>query len=202
MDDPFATAAAAAPMRQPRYVIEYVEKRSRLTTFFRWLLAIPHMIVLTVWAFIAELAVIVAWFALVFTGRYPEGLYNFVAGFLRYSAAVSGYIYLLTDPYPPFSGETGDYPTRLELGTPLPEYSRLKVLLRIFLIIPVYIIRYAMNIVAFLGAFIAWFVIVITGKQPKGLQDMIELGVSYSIRADAYFFLLTEDWPAFTNPTT
>ena len=59
---------------------DYVEKRSRLTTFFRLLLAIPHLIVLYFYGLAAGVVVIVAWFALLFTGRYPQGMYDFVAG--------------------------------------------------------------------------------------------------------------------------
>jgi hypothetical protein len=185
---------------QPIFEAEYVEKRSRLTTFFRAILAIPHIIVLYVWGLLAGLAVIIAWFALLFTGRYPQSIYDFVAGFQRYSTAVCGYLALLTDDYPPFSGETGDYPVQLRIPPPKAEYDRLKVLFRIILAIPVIIINYAMALVWEIGAFIAWFVIVVLGKQPRGLQDMIALGLSYQQRASTYMFLLTEDWPPFTDP--
>ena len=67
------------------------------------------------------------------------------------------------------------------------------------LAIPVVIIFYAMQIVAELGAFIAWFVIVVLGRQPRGLQDMIALGLSYQQRATTYFALVTEDWPPFVD---
>src|SRR6478609_4234053 len=83
---------------------DYVEKRSRLTTFFRLLLAIPHIIFLYFYGLAAGVLVIVAWFALLFTGRYPQGMYDFVSGSLRYSTRVYGYLWLLTDEYPPFSG--------------------------------------------------------------------------------------------------
>ena len=178
---------------------DYVEKRSRLTTFFRWLLVIPHFIVLCLWAIAAAVVVIVAWFALVFTGRWPRGMYDFVAGFWRYSTAVNGYWYLLTDTYPPFSPDVDAYPVRLDVAAPKAEYSRLKVLFRIILAIPPYIIAYAMNIVMQVGAFLAWFAIVVLGRQPKGLQDMIVLGMSYQQRAYAYMALLAEDWPPFTD---
>jgi hypothetical protein len=184
---------------QPIFEAEYVERRSRLTTFFRYVLAIPHFIVLWVWGFVATFAVIAAWFALVFTGRYPKPLYDFVAGLLRYGTAVYGYITLLTDEYPPFSGDTDRYPTRIRIPPPKPEYDRIKVLLRIFLAIPVLIIAYAMQVVYSVGAFVAWFAIVLLGKQPKGLQDMIVLGLSYQQRAYAYVALLTEDWPPFLD---
>ena len=182
---------------------DYVEKRSRLTTFFRLILAIPHFIVVVFYFLAAEIVVIIAWFALLFTGRYPQGMYDFVAGALRYQTRVYGYASLLTDEYPPFSGDPATpYPVDLGIGPPKAEYSRLKVLFRLILGIPVLIIQYAMQIVAQVGAFLAWWAIVFLGRQPKGLQDMIVLGLSYQQRATAYFALITEDWPPFTDDTT
>jgi hypothetical protein len=182
---------------------DYVEKRSRLTTFFRLILAIPHFIVVVFYFFAAEIVVIIAWFALLFTGRYPQGMYDFVAGALRYQTRVYGYASLLSDEYPPFSGDPATpYPVDLGVGPPKAQYSRLKVLFRLILGIPVLIIQYAMQIVAQVGAFLAWWAIVFLGRQPKGLQDMIVLGLSYQQRATAYFALLTEDWPPFTDETT
>ena len=63
------------------------------------------------------------------------------------------------------------------------------------------IIQYAMQIVAQVGAFLAWWAILFLGRQPKGLQDMIVLGLSYQQRATVYFALITEDWPPFTDDT-
>jgi hypothetical protein len=179
---------------------DYIEQRSRLTTFLRLLLAIPHFIVLCVYGIGAFVAVVVAWFALLFTGRWPQGLYDFTAGFIRYYTRVNAYTWLLVDPYPPFSGgEEPSYPVRLNIGPPLPEYNRLKVGLRIFYIIPAYLIVYVMTIVVELAAIASWLVIVITGKQPKGLQDVIGLGISYTSRAYALFTLVTETYPPFTD---
>lgn len=188
---------------QPIYDVDYVEDRSRLSTFFRWFLAIPHFIVLYVWALVAYVAIFIAWFAIVFTGRYPASLYSFVYGLTRYSAAVSAYIYLLTDDYPPFGADVSHYPARLELSPePQAEYDRVKTLFRIILIIPPAIIGYAMSIVAGIGSFLAWVLIVVTGKQNKGLQDFTLLGMSYQVRLLPYYALMTEDWPPFTNPGT
>jgi hypothetical protein len=182
------------------YVSHYVEPRSRLTTFFRVVMAIPHMIVWSVWAFFAFFAVVAAWFAIVFTGRYPDGLYEFVASFQRYTTRWTAYLYLLTDEYPPFSGSPDrPYPVDLQIGPPAAEYTRWKAALRIILAIPVMFIAYAMQIVAQMGAFLAWFAIVVTGRQPKALQDMTNLGLSYYVRANPYYGLITEDWPAFAD---
>lgn len=179
---------------------DFAPERSRLTTFFRLLLAIPHYIVLTLYGIGAAIAVIVAWFALLFTGSWPRGLYDFVAGFMRYSTRVNAYLFLMTDPYPAFSGgEEPGYPVRLQVAPPLAEYNRLKVLLRIFYILPAYLIVYVMQIVIELAAVASWLVIVVTGRQPKGLQDAIGLGVSYTMRAYGLFMLVTETYPPFTD---
>jgi len=83
--------------------VVYPEKLSRLSTFFRFFLLIPQMIVLWFVGIIACIFVFFAWWAIMFTGKYPKGLFNFVAGYMRWSTRVSGYYYLLTDKYPPFS---------------------------------------------------------------------------------------------------
>jgi hypothetical protein len=70
----------------------------------KWLLAIPHFIVLAVLSVLAFFAVVIAWFAILFTGRYPRGLFDFVVGVARWGLRVQAYaILLVTDRYPPFS---------------------------------------------------------------------------------------------------
>jgi hypothetical protein len=182
-----------------QYEADYVEERSRLTTFFRLFTAIPAMVLTFFYVLAAEVVVFIAWFALLFTGRYPEGMYNFVAGAVRNSTRLQGYYTLLTDKYPPWNGEEEPgYPIRVRIAAPKPEYSRAKVFFRIFLLIPVYIIQYVYNIMMQVGAFCAWIVIVVTGKQPEGLQNFINMAMRYHVDALAYAFLLTEDFPPIT----
>jgi hypothetical protein len=77
---------------------------NRWFPLIKWLLAIPHFIVLFFLAIAAVLAVIIAWFAILFTGRYPRGLFDFVVGVMRWSNRVTAYaLALVTDAYPPFS---------------------------------------------------------------------------------------------------
>ncbi len=77
---------------------------NRWLPLVKWLLGIPHYIVLLVLFVVAFFAVIVAWLAILFTGRYPRGIFDFVEGVFRWSARVEGYALLLvTDQYPPFS---------------------------------------------------------------------------------------------------
>jgi hypothetical protein len=183
--------------------VDYVERRSRLTAFFRLILAIP----LFIWAYIFEIlafiVVVVAWFVIVITGRYPKGMYDFVASFTRFLATLTAYGALLCDPYPGFMGaDNPSYPVRMEFAGPLDPYSRVKTFFRFILVIPVVILRYVMGILLEVGAIAAWFVIVITGKMPRGLFDLMVLANSYTARSDAYAFLLTETYPPFQDEQT
>jgi hypothetical protein len=181
-----------------RYEQDFVEKRSRLTTFFRGLLAFPHFFVLMLWGIAAWFGIVAAWFAIVFTGRYPAGLYAFVASFFRYVTRVGAYLYLATDAYPPFSGgEHPDYPVRLHVGPPLPEYNRLYTGLRFIFGIPMAFVSYVAGIVAGAIVVVSWFVIVITGRQLPVLQDLTWRCLSLMNRTAAYTtYLLTETWPS------
>jgi Domain of unknown function (DUF4389) len=181
---------------------DYVERHNRLTTFFRLILAIPLAIWLYVYAIVAYIAIVIAWFAIVITGRYPRGLYDFVSGFVRFLARFTAYTVLLCDPYPSFGGAPDPaYPVRTEFE-PLEHYNRLKTLARIILAIPILILRYVMGLLLEIGGIAAWFVILITGKLPRGLFDLMVLATSYTVRSDAYIFLLTETYPPFQDEQT
>ncbi len=181
---------------------DYVQQRNRLTVFFRLILAIPLAIWLYIYAIGATIAVVVAWITIVITGRYPPALYNFIAGFTRFVARFTAYAALLDDPYPAFGGaDDPAYPVRMGFQ-PLDEYSRLKTFFRFLLAIPILIVRYAMNILLEIGAIGAWFVILFTGKMPRGLFDLMVLANSYMARSDAYIFLLTETYPPFQDEQT
>lgn len=182
---------------------DYVERRNRLTAFFRLILAIPVAIWLYIYAIVAGVAIVIAWFAIVFTARYPQGLYDFVAGYTRFLTRVTAYTALLCDPYPAFGGSDDPaYPVRLEFAGPLEHYSRMKTLFRIILAIPIVIVRYVIGLLLEIGAVAAWFVILVIGKMPRGLFDLMVLANSYTARSDAYLYLLTETYPPFQDEQT
>jgi hypothetical protein len=182
---------------------DYAERRNRLSAFFRLILVIPAAIVVYVYGIIAFFAMVIAWFAIVLTGRYPKGLYEFVAGFTRSLARVTAYAALLDDPYPPFTGaDDANYPVRMRFDGPLEHYSRAKTLFRFILAIPIVILRYVLHLLLEIGAVAAWFVIVITGRLPRGLFDVMVLANSYTARSDAYLYLLTETYPPFQDEHT
>ena len=182
---------------------DYIEQRNRLTAFFRLILAIPLFIWLVIRGIVAEIAVVIAWFAIVFTGRYPEGLYNFVADYVRFATQTTAYTSLLNDAYPPFSGASDPrYPVRVEFAGPLGEYSRMKTLFRVILAIPIAILRYVLNLLIEAAGVAAWFVILVLGTLPRGLFDVMVLANSYMARSDGYLFLLTETYPPFQDEIT
>ena len=78
-------------------------------------------------------------------------------------------------------------------------YSRLKVLFRLLYAILAMVVRYAMSIVIGFVSFLAWFAIVVTGRQPESLQDALKFVLSSTTRADALIFLITETYPSISE---
>jgi len=175
-------------------------RRSRVTVFFRLLLVIPHLIWLTLWGIAAELAVLVAWFAALFTGRVPDGLHQFIASFLRYSTRVNAYMLLLANPYPPFSG-AGSYPVDVRIDPSQPQ-SRLTVFFRLLLIIPAALLSYVFRIVNNLVALLGWFYCLALGRMNQGMRDISAWLLRYEVQTYAYAFLLTGRYPSLAGAPT
>ena len=93
------------------------------------------------------------------------------------------------------------YPATFEADY-VEQRNRLTAFFRIILAIPVLVLRYVMNLLLEVGAVAAWFVVLITGKMPRGLFDLMVLANSYTARSDAYLFLLTETYPPFQDTQT
>jgi Domain of unknown function (DUF4389) len=192
---------------------------SRGLWLVKWLLAIPHFVILF-FLWIALLATtVVAWFAILFTGRYPRSLFDFNVGVLRWTWRVGFYSYsaLGTDRYPPFTLEdVPDYPARLEVDYPQ-ELSRGLALVKWWLLaIPHYLI-----VAVFTGGgwtvwgsghewgflslgglnglmvLIAAVILLFTARYPKPIYDFV-LGMNrWVLRVAAYALLMTDRYPPF-----
>jgi hypothetical protein len=141
-----------------------------------------------------------AWFAIVFTARYPKGLYDFNAGALRFIARANAFFNLQTDEWPPFGWEEApDYPIRAGIDPPLERYSRAKAGFRLILGVPVMFMLYLIGTVWPVAAMIAWFHIVFTGRSSAGTHNVLSYGLAYQLRATAYFLLMTETLPPISE---
>lgn len=183
---------------------------SRWLWLVKWILVIPHIIVLFFLWIAFTVVWVIAFFAILFTERYPRALFDFNLGVLRWSWRVAFYAYnaLATDRYPPFSlGEEPDYPARLDIVYP-ERLSRGLVLVKWWLLaIPHYIV-----VGFFVGswgygwwngglvtvlAIIAAVILLFTEKYPRDLFDLITGFNRWVLRVVAYVALMTDAYPPF-----
>ena len=169
-------------------------KRSRLTVFFRILLVIPHLVWLYIWGIAVAVVVFISWWAALFTGRVPEGLHSFDAGYLRYSTRVSGYLLLLANPFPPFSSAQ-PYPFDARVDGPVAQ-SRVTVFFRIPLAIPALILVYVFRSVNSVVAVLGWFYALATGRMNEGMRNLSSWLLRYEIQTYGYLLLLTGRYPS------
>jgi hypothetical protein len=197
------------------------ENRNRLTTAFRIFLALPHLILVGgpialalswtsretgasydggagggVLGAVAVVVALIAWFAILFTGRYPEGLWSLAAYYLRWRVRATAYTALLRDEYPPFGD--GPYAASLELRQPDAPRNRVTVAFRIFLVIPHLIAVWALGFAWACTSVIAWFAILLTGEYPRGLYRFAVGVLQWNIRVEAYLLLLHDEYPPFS----
>jgi len=192
---------------------------SRWLPLVKWLLAIPHYFILFfLWVALAVVSVI-AFFAILFTGRYPRSLFEFSVGVLRWTWRVGFYSYsaLGTDQYPPFSlADLPEYPARLEVDYPQ-SLSRGLVLVKWWLLALPHLLIVAVFVgsISILGnssdmqwlslsggligllVLIAAVVLLFTGRYPKTIYDFV-LGMNrWVFRVAAYTALMTDQYPPF-----
>ena len=172
-------------------------RRSRLTVFFRYLLAIPHIIWLELWGILAVVVIFVAWVIGIFAGRIPDGLHNFIASYVRYATRVRAYLGILANPYPPF-GSGGSYPVDVEIDPPAPQ-SRVTIFFRLLLAIPALILAYVFAIGLSIVAFFGWIVSVILGRMPEGLEGLGTYCLRWETQTWAYAWLLTSRYPSLSG---
>lgn len=179
-----------------RYEADYLREPNRLTTFFRIIVVIPWLIVALVYSIAVTVTALIAWVAIIIVGRYPQGLYDFNAGMLRFFARVNGFLYLQTDQWPPFGiGEESQYPVRAVIAPRPDRQSRLKVLFRLILALPLFLVSHAINLILQGIWLLSWLTIVFRGYQPEGVHYIIAFANAWETRVGGYLLLLTDAYP-------
>ena len=193
-----AAATGAVATGYPlRYDVEYAEELSRWLIFVKWFLVLPHTIILYALGVAATVIGFIAFFAILFTKRYPRGMFDFVVNVNRWGANVGAYSGLFRDEYPPFSWERGQYAVTYEVDYPQ-ELNRWLPLIKWLLAIPHYIVLLVLLIAVYFAYIIAWFAILFTKRFPRGLFDFI-VGVNrWNYRVGAYTALLRDEYPPFS----
>jgi hypothetical protein len=174
------------------------EEYNRFLPLVKWLLAFPHYIALIFVGIGALVAILISFFAVLITGRYPRGLHDFVVGVHRWGFRVGAYVYLLTDRYPPFSLEHDpEYPATLQIEYPEDGVNRWRPLVQWLLIIPYAIVAGILSYVAAIVAFIGIFVILFTKHLPEGMFKLILNPLRWQVRSYAYNVWLVKKYPPF-----
>jgi hypothetical protein len=172
--------------------------QGRLSVFLRYIFAIPQLIAVYLIGIGAQIVTLIAWFVIIFTGKYPAGMMTFATGYLRWSARAMGYIYLLTDKYPPFSLDADDaYPIRFSGEGQVDGRNRLTVFFRILMLIPHIIVLYILGAVASVVLVISWLAALFTGSVPAGMHTFLAGVLRWVVRIQAYALLLTDEYPPF-----
>ncbi len=196
------------------------QDRNRLTTAFRFFLALPHILMVGgpaavgIWigsqtgsdlsfgsgagiiGFLAAVAAVVAWFAIVLTARHPDVLWRMGAYYFRWRYRALTYMTLLRDEYPPF----GDDPYPVELVVPRPEgpRDRLTVFFRPLLALPHLIVLMVLTLFWAFTTAVAWVWILLSGRFPQPLYGFALGVLAWSGRVEAYVLLLRDEYPPFT----
>jgi hypothetical protein len=190
---------AMAPAYPISLEVDAAAPQSRLTVFFRILMVIPHMIALMFVYIAMEIVTLIAWIVILVTGSYPAGMYKFAVGALRWSARVSGYMFLLTGTYPPFSlDDDSSYPIRYHVEERTSGRNRVTVFFRILMAIPQVIVLYFLTIAAEVVLFISWIAALFTGSVPEGMHGFLAGYARWSARLNGYMLLLCDEYPPFS----
>lgn len=193
------TAAQPTSAYPARLSVDFIgTNRNRLTTFFRSVTAIPILILLMAFGNAGRLMFFLPVLLMVlFRQKYPRWWFDFNVELAQFTTRVGLYMSLVSDDYPSTDEEQGvhleiDYPDASQLNRFLP-------LVKWILAIPHYIVLTVLSLVAFVLIVICWFVVLFTGKFPRGFHDFIVGVTRWNLRINAYAFLLTTDeYPPFS----
>ncbi len=191
------TAMSASAEYPVHLEIDYPEGGNRWMILVRWLLAVPHLAIVNVLGSLANVITFIAFFAILFTRRYPEGLFKLAVGIQRWTQNTWVYV-LFYDRYPPFSFDEGQYPPVRYSVERREEYSRWMPLVKWLLAAPHYIILFFLFIGAVFAYLWTWIVVLVTGRYPQGPFNFLVGVARWSARVTAYVGLMVDEYPSFS----
>jgi hypothetical protein len=198
------SVAAPSPAYPAVFTVDHPDRITNWKPLVQWILAIPHYVVLYALGVVSEVVAIISWFAILFTGKLPEGLAGIQHLYIRYSNRTYAYAAFFREEYPPFTFDTtapdpGDHPgVRTEFTPQYEDRNRLTVAFRFILVIPHAIVLAVLALVAYICVIIGVFVVLFTGQWSAGLRDFVVGVFRWGTRVNAYILLLTDEYPPFS----
>ena len=183
-------------MSTVQYSVTYVERHSRLTTFFRGLLVLPHSFVAGVWSIGANFCSFFQWWIIMFTGKRSQGLWLVQKSWLGYAARVQSYATYMFDKWPAFGAEADGEPITYSFDFEA-KASRLRTFFQPFIAIPAMFVMLFAGIGFLFYAFICFWAILFTGKQPRGLFDYMLKFHRFMVDFVAFNLYMTDSSPKF-----
>jgi hypothetical protein len=186
------------------FEVDRAERIAHWRPLVQWLLALPHFLILYGLQLVARAAAVISWFAILFTGKLPEGLANLLCLYIRYNNRAAAYAGFLREEYPPFvydtvAPEPGNYPpVRNGFAPELEDRNRVTVGFRLILAIPQIIVVAVLGVAAIVVWVIALFAVLFTARWPEGLRTFIVGYMRWVTRVEAYVGLLTDRYPPFS----
>jgi len=180
-----------------RYDVAYQEEYNRWLPLVKWLLAIPHFVVLFFLFIAAYVVLVIGFFAVLFTREWPEGMFNYVVGVHRWAFRVIAYTDLMVDPYPPFTlDDDPAYPVHFDIDYP-EHVNRWRPLVHWLLVIPFAIVAYIVYYLGRIMVFLAFFTILFTKQYPDGMFNIVKVSLRWLARASAYENWMVTRYPPF-----
>ena len=175
--------------------IAYPAELNRWLPLVKWLLVIPHFIVLFFVGIGAFFVVIFGFFAVLFTGRWPRGAFEYLVGTVRWVYRVIVYFHLMTDKYPPFSlADDPNYPVRVRIDYP-ERIANWRPLVHWLLAIPYLFVAGVLYWLTGVLTFFAFFTVLFTKQIPRGLFELMVPGLRWNVRGNAYAYWMTDRYP-------
>jgi hypothetical protein len=190
-------AGPPSPSYPARLEIAYPAELNRWLPLVKWLLVIPHLIVLCFVGIGAFFVAIYAFFAVLFTGRWPQGAFEYLVGTFRWALRVVAYFHLMTDAYPPFSlADDPEHPVRLTVAYP-EHIDNWRPLVQWLLAIPYVWIAAVLYWLTGVLSIVAFFTVLFTKQIPRGVFELMVPGMRWSLRGNAYSCFMTDRYPPF-----
>ena len=188
--------------------VRYQESYSRLELLLRsffgiFYIALPHFFLLFFVSIWGAILGFIAFWVVLFTGKYPKSMFDFQVGLIRWNLRLSARLNNVSDGYPAFGIGGSDEYTQLEVEYP-ERISRGLVLVRAFfgifyVYLPHFFILFFRGIFVGILVFLAWWIVLITGSYPASFHNWVVGQIRWGVRINLYMSYLTDKYPAFTG---